>query len=306
MLDANNSSLTLSLLRTPTRSRYIRNATFLIALNTVFTGANAQLGSLFSRKPAPAASAPAAVPPPALCDKPVYLTLDTGHMEVAQFMADTLNKHNVKVTFFVANEKTKDDSTSMSKSWGEKFWAARGKEGHEFASHTWDHPILKGDAAGNEVRFIVQPTQGAFAGRTFTWEPKKYCEQLDFAKERIEYYTGKKSLPLFRAPGGRTSAKLLAAAQACGYKHVGWSPAGFMGDELPSERVSNDALLKKALRDIQPGDILMAHLGIWSRKDPWAPAVLEPLIVGLKDKGFCFNTLRQHPDFKEWIATNGG
>ena len=30
--------------------------------------------------------------------------------------------------------------------------------------------------------------------------------------------------------------------------------------------------------------ILMAHLGIWSRQDPWAPAVLEPLIVGLKQR----------------------
>jgi peptidoglycan/xylan/chitin deacetylase (PgdA/CDA1 family) len=36
-------------------------------------------------------------------------------------------------------------------------------------------------------------------------------------------------------------------------------------------------------------------LGIWSRQDPWAPAVLEPLIVGLKAKGFCFATLREHP-----------
>jgi hypothetical protein len=40
----------------------------------------------------------------------------------------------------------------------------------------------------------------------------------------------------------------------------------------------------------------LAHLGIWSRKDPWAPAVLEPLIQGLKERGFCFRTLREHPD----------
>jgi peptidoglycan/xylan/chitin deacetylase (PgdA/CDA1 family) len=144
------------------------------------------------------------------------------------------------------------------------------------------------------------------AGRSFTWEPKKYCEQLDLAKERIEFYTGKKALPIFRAPGGKTSPKLLEEAEKCGYKHVGWPPAGFLGDELPSERVSNDALLKKALKDIKPGDILMAHLGIWSRKDPWAPAALEPLIVGLKEKGFCFNTLRQHPAYKDWIAAKGG
>jgi peptidoglycan/xylan/chitin deacetylase (PgdA/CDA1 family) len=79
-----------------------------------------------------------------------------------------------------------------------------------------------------------------------------------------------------------------------------------LGDELPSETFSNAMLLKKALRDIRGGDILMAHLGIWSRKDPWAPANLEPLIVGLKERGFCFETLRSHPSFKGWIAANGG
>jgi peptidoglycan/xylan/chitin deacetylase (PgdA/CDA1 family) len=83
---------------------------------------------------------------------------------------------------------------------------------------------------------------------------------------------------------------------------VGWSPAGFLGDELPSEVASNDLLLKKALRNIRKGDILLAHLGIWSRKDPWAPAVLEPLITGLKAKGFCFATLRDHPDYRDWIS----
>jgi peptidoglycan/xylan/chitin deacetylase (PgdA/CDA1 family) len=59
------------------------------------------------------------------------------------------------------------------------------------------------------------------------------------------------------------------------------------------------------LRDIKTGDILMAHLGIWSRKDPWAPAVLEPLITGLKARGFCFETLREHPGYKAWIAARG-
>ncbi len=286
--------------------RGIKATLFFIAFCAVALMANAQFGAVLGAKSAVVPAAAVAIPPPATCDKPVYLTFDTGHMEVAQFIAETLNKHNVKVTFFAANEKTKDESTSLAKNWGEKFWVARGKEGHEFASHTWDHPVWKGDAPGVSPNFVVSPTQGALAGRTFTWEPKKYCEQLDLAKERLAFYTGKKVLPLFRAPGGKTSPKLLAAAEACGYKHVGWAPAGFLGDELPSERFSNDALLRKALKDIKSGDILMAHLGIWSRKDPWAPAVLEPLIVGLKAQGFCFNTMRQHPAYREWIASNGG
>jgi len=90
---------------------------------------------------------------------------------------------------------------------------------------------------------------------------------------------------------------LLKAAKACGWNHVPWSAAGFLGDELSSDRYPNQALLARALRDVRRGDILLMHLGIWSRRDPWAPAVLEPLITGLKAKGLCFATLREHPDY---------
>ena len=76
---------------------------------------------------------------------------------------------------------------------------------------------------------------------------------------------------------------------------MGWAPAGFLGDELPSERYPNAQLLERALKNIRPGDILVAHLGIWSRQQAWAPAVLEPLIEGLKARGLCFATLREHP-----------
>jgi hypothetical protein len=55
-------------------------------------------------------------------------------------------------------------------------------------------------------------------------------------------------------------------------------------------------LLKRALRDIRDGDVLIAHLGIWSRKDPYAP-MLDPLIDGLRKRGLCFRTLREHPQY---------
>ena len=148
----------------------------------------------------------------------------------------------------------------------------------------------------------MRASAGPEAGRDFTWTAGQYCAQIDQAAQRLRELTGKPALPLFRAPGGRTSPRLLAAAKACGYEHVGWSPAGFLGDELPSESHSNQALLEKALRDVRGGDILVAHLGIWSRRDAWAPAVLEPLLEGLKRKGFCFRTLREHPAYRGWVA----
>ncbi len=235
------------------------------------------------------------------CRNPLYLTFDTGHMDIAPLVADVLKRQNVKVTFFAANERTKVGDGSLGEHWA-PWWKARAAEGHEFASHTYDHAYWRGDLPGTEPKFRIRPSAGAQEGRELTLDAKAYCAQITRASERLQDLTGKKPLPLFRAPGGKSSPQLLAAAKACGFEHVGWSPAGFLGDELPSEKFSNQALLKKALRDIKKGDILLAHLGIWSRKDPWAPTVLEPLIMGLKDKGFCFATLREHPLYSAWVA----
>ncbi|MCD6079257.1 MAG: polysaccharide deacetylase, partial [Ramlibacter sp.] len=74
----------------------------------------------------------------AVCTQPVYLTLDTGHMGVAPLVAEVLNRQQVKVTFFAANEKTQEGDGSLGAHWA-PWWKARAAEGHEFASHTWDH-----------------------------------------------------------------------------------------------------------------------------------------------------------------------
>lgn len=248
-----------------------------------------------------AGSMPALTAQPEACDKPVYLTFDTGHMEVAPLVADVLRRHGVKVTFFAAHERTKAGDGSLGDHWA-AWWKARADEGHEFASHTWDHVYWRADLPGEPARFKVRASAGPDAGRDQTWTAAQYCAEITHAAQRLQQVTGKAPLPLFRAPGGKTSPKFLAATRACGWEHVGWSPAGFLGDELPSESASNRQLLDRALRDIRGGDILMAHLGIWSRNDPWAPAVLEPLVAGLKQRGFCFRTLREHPRYAHWIA----
>ena len=231
------------------------------------------------------------------CEKPIYLTFDTGHMEVAPLVGDVLKRQQVRVTFFAANERTKAGDGSLGDHWA-AWWRARAGEGHEFASHTWNHTYWRADlGSAQSPAFRVRPSAGQREGQSFVMTAAQYCEEIRHAAERLQAVTGRAPLPLFRAPGGKTSPQLLASAKACGYTHVGWSPAGFLGDELPSETFSNSTLLQKALRDVRSGDILLAHLGIWSRKDPWAPAVLEPLIVGLKERGFCFRTLREHPDY---------
>lgn len=237
----------------------------------------------------------------------VYLTFDTGHMGVAPLIAEVLARHEVRVTFFAAHERTQTGDGSLGDAWA-GWWKARADEGHAFASHTYDHAYWLADLPDAQApkRFRIRPSAGPQQGQTLQWSAAQYCEELHRASRRLSQVTGQTPLPLFRAPGGKTSPALLEVARRCGYQHVGWAAAGFLGDELPSDAYPNQKLLDQALRRIRGGDILVAHLGIWSRQDPWAPAVLEPLIMGLKQRGLCFATLREHPQYQRWMEVQGG
>jgi peptidoglycan/xylan/chitin deacetylase (PgdA/CDA1 family) len=214
-------------------------------------------------------------------------------MGVAPLIAEVLRRQQVPATFFLADEATRTGGSSLDAVWA-PWWQGIARDGHLAGSHTLHHAYWRADRA--DGGFTVRESAGPDAGRDQAWSAARYCEALAGPARRWQAMTGERMAPLFRAPGGRTSPALLAAARRCGWAHVGWAPAGFLGDELDSARFPNDRLLAKALRDIRPGDVLMAHLGIWSRQDPWAPAVLEPLIAGLKARGHCFATLRHHPD----------
>ncbi|MET0517403.1 MAG: polysaccharide deacetylase family protein [Burkholderiaceae bacterium] len=232
-------------------------------------------------------------------EKPVFLTFDTGHMGVAPLIAATLKKFDARATFFLASEPTLSGGTTLDEQWA-PWWRERAAEGHDFGSHTWDHDIWLEDlppAANGEARFKVRTVAGENKPLVRELTAGQYCESLKKVAQRFQEMTGRPMGPIFRAPAGKTSPALLAAARSCGFSSVGWSPAGFLGDELPSDRYPNAQLLERALRTIRPGDILLAHLGIWSRQDAWAPAVLEPLMQGLKDRGMCFAPLREHPRY---------
>lgn len=265
--------------------RFTAFASFLLATLSLAAGAWAQDG--------PQAQA--------AC-QPLYLVFDTGHMDAAPMVAESLRRQGVRATFFGGNEGGSRGEGSLSRRWA-SWWKARAADGHEFAMQTWDMAQWRGDLPGREPRFRIRPGEGAFAGREFTWTAAQYCENIAFTAERLSYYSGKPPLPLFRAVGGRTSPRLLAAAKACGYRHVDWKPAPFLGHGMPSgSQTPNEAFLERALKDVQAGDVLLAGTSAWARQEAWAPAMLGPLLAGLKARGFCFRTLREHPHYQDWLA----
>ena len=213
------------------------------------------------------------------CAGTLYLTIDTGSMSQAERIRSILKKHNVKATFFVAQERTINEDKTLDTGWA-PYWKGLVADGHSFGSHTFRHGKLTGDTPDGHIKYLVN-------GKTELLTKATFCDELRRSDTRFLELTGRKLDGFWRAPGGHTTPKAIEYAASCGYKHVDWAPAGFLGDELSSEKYPNALLLKRALANLKAGDIMMMHLGIWSRKDPWAPE-LEPLLTGLEAKGFCF------------------
>jgi len=226
----------------------------------------------------------------AACKGTVYLTLDTGHMAPAEEIAAILRKHDVKATFFLANEKTQRGDTALDPSWA-NFWKARVAEGHAFGSHTWRHWYFRQDI-GDKVSYMPWgATSGEMLGQP------DVCKEIRKSEEAFKAMTGRGFDGIWRAPGGKLTPNAQRFAESCGFRHVAWSPAGLSGDELSSEKFPSDQLIKAQLGNVRDGDILLWHLGIWSRKDPLYPR-LDELLVGLRAKGLCFARITAHPHWK--------
>src|SRR4051812_25899795 len=137
--------------------------------------------SVFAARASPGAAADA-------CKGAVYLTIDTGTMSQAALIAQTLNKHHVKATFFLANEPTVKGDNSLGPEWS-AYWKARAAEGHRFGSHTFDYVYFKGGDT-NDGKVRARPQFGDEAGRAQIWDAAQVCAELDRVKTRFNELTG--------------------------------------------------------------------------------------------------------------------
>lgn len=219
------------------------------------------------------------------CTGNVYLSFDTGDMSQAETIARILKQEQVSATFFLANEKTFRGDHALDGAWRD-YWRARVAEGHAFGNHTFRHVYAKRDLVDGQLLATVD-----YHGPEIRMDERSFCAELKKVEATFHTLTGRRLDGLWRAPGGHTTRQSIRWAANCGYPvHVHWDEAGFIGDELPSDAHPNAQLLKQALARIKPGTVAMMHLGIRSRREPLAP-ILEPLIQGLKARGYCFAPL---------------
>jgi len=224
----------------------------------------------------PAAGQPAA---------PVYLTIDTGWSREAETIAATLARRSIRATLFVADEPTYRGDRTLDAAWA-PFWRDRAAEGHAFASHTFRHWYFTGDPAPGRVRFAARDGSGAEV-----LDAAALAAELARPIERLrELAPAAAVLPLWRAPGGRLTPNARALATAAGLRHQGWTANGFWGDELDAAAYPNATLAARAIARTRPGEVVVLHWGVRSRRDPFA-RVLDQVLDGLLARGLHFAVL---------------
>jgi peptidoglycan/xylan/chitin deacetylase (PgdA/CDA1 family) len=222
---------------------------------------------------------------PQCCAGTLYLTVDTGWSREAELIAEAMRRQQVRATLFIAHEPTHRGNRQLDHAWA-PFWRARAAEGHAFASHTWRHWYLQADAGPGQVRYASRQNEGSEV-----LDAAGLCAELSRPIEALRRMVPEaRILPLWRAPGGLTTPGALRMAEACGLRHQGWTRNGFLGDELDSAKYPNAALLRRNLASIRDGEVLVMHWGVRSRREPFG-LVFEEMLVGLKQRGFCFAPL---------------
>jgi peptidoglycan/xylan/chitin deacetylase (PgdA/CDA1 family) len=188
----------------------------------------------------------------------VALTFDAGGDAAGVLpILDVLASQNVRATFFLTGAWTREHPVKA------RTIAAT----HRVGNHSMTHPHfpLLTDAQINR--------------------------QLRRPAEIISSVCDVDPAPLFRFPYGDRDAHTIAAVNAAGYVPVRWT-VDTLGWKGTRSGISVDSIVKRIIADLQPGEIVMMHVG----SNPYDHSTLDAdalpgVIKALRDRGYGFVTL---------------
>jgi peptidoglycan/xylan/chitin deacetylase (PgdA/CDA1 family) len=156
----------------------------------------------------------------------VALTFDAGTEGggAAPEVLDILRERGLHVTFFLSGHWV-DHNPDLAR----EMLA----DGHEIANHSYDHPDLT-----------------HLTDDQIVWE-------LDYTDQVVSDVMGTHTRPYFRPPFGARNRRVLDVAAASGFRSIYWSLDS--GDWLP--RATAGGVADKILRFVEPGDIVVEHVG---------------------------------------------
>jgi peptidoglycan/xylan/chitin deacetylase (PgdA/CDA1 family) len=191
----------------------------------------------------------------------VALTFDAGADAAgAPKILAALARTGVPATFF------------MTGRWAQLYprWARRMAARYPIGNHTFDHQDL-----------LTLTRQGA-------------RRELLMAGVAITRATGRSPVALFRFPYGSSDSSTLALANQLGYTAVGWT-VDTLGWEGTSLGQSLGSVTSRALAHLQPGEIILMHVGANPHDHSTLDADAVPAIISaIRARGYQFVTLTEY------------
>jgi peptidoglycan/xylan/chitin deacetylase (PgdA/CDA1 family) len=159
----------------------------------------------------------------------IALTFDDGPGPSTPAVLDALRDAGARATFFVLGRQAERYPALVRRI---------AADGHQIASHGYDHGIL------------------VFRG------PGHVADQLRRTEQAVADAAGAESLSrLFRAPHGFRGPATAIAAMRAGYRVAGWTTGVFDSDEPGA-----DVIAARVAQDLTPGTIVLLH-----DADGWRP-----------------------------------
>ncbi|MFD9318226.1 polysaccharide deacetylase family protein [Streptomyces sp. NPDC060053] len=182
--------------------------------------------------------------------KCIALTFDAGPSENSARLLDILKERQVPATFFLLGERHIEKYPELV--------GRMAAEGHEVASHTWDHKIL--------TRIT----------------PEEIREELQRPNDEIERLTGRRPT-LMRPPQGRTNETVHEICRELGLAEVLWTVTA-------KDYTTTDSALiqRRVLAQADRDGIILLH-DIYDGTVPAVPGIID----ALKERGYVFVTVPQ-------------
>ena len=169
-------------------------------------------------------------------EKVVALTFDDGPWDDTNELLDVLRDNGAKATFFTVGNRISGSGVDTVK--------REVAEGHQVATHTWDHAA--GDGQSVNLSYMSAEQQR---------------EEVTKGLQAIEDATGQKPSFVMRAPGGNFPTEVWSNVEDLVVADIGWDV-----DTTDWKRPEASRIAAELMR-ITPGDIVLMHDGGGNREN---------------------------------------
>lgn len=192
--------------------------------------------------------------------KVVALTFDDGPWDTTtDQILDILKENGAKATFYTIGQQVPSHADQI------KRMAA---EGHEIATHTWDHAEGSGKGVSLDLMSTAERQEEVQKG-------------LDIIKE----ISGKDASIYFRAPGGNFNESTATDLKSLISGEIGWNI------DTEDWRRPGASVIAERIKSVQPGGVVLMHDGGGDRSQ--TVQGLREAIVYLKNQGYEFVTISE-------------